>query len=155
MNCHRIDWGLDDASKLLRRLIDALDDDCVVVRDFYEKLKMKLETFKNDPDFTKFHGVCLLSMGLSKPHQVAFDKHIEVIQDTKTISSLLEPFDKTLRSKMQLVQKKHFNGDARQLPLGDLTKTEYRKCGLIATQKIKPPEEPKKAKPEGKVGFSN
>ena len=90
----------------------------------------------------------MLSMGLSKPHQIQFDSHMKTLRDTKTNSMLLEPFDKALRSKMMTAQKKHLTGDSKQLPLGDLSKNEYRKCGLIATLKIKP-EEPKiKAKAE-------
>ena len=45
-------------------------------------------------------------------------------------------------------QKKHLTGDSKQLPLGDLTKNEYRKCGLIATLKIRPEEPKVKAKTE-------
>ena len=65
------------------------------------------------------------------------------------LPSMSEPFDKAMRSKMTLAQKKYLSGDSRQLPLGDLSKSEYRKCGLIATQKIRP-EEPKKVKTESK-----
>ena len=61
--------------------------------------------------------------------------------------SMSEPFDKALRSKMMTAQKKHLSGDSKQLPLGDLSKTEYRKCGLIATAKIRP-EEPRAPKPK-------
>ena len=133
---------------MLQRLIDAFDDDCVVVKDYFEKLRLKLLAKKDDPDFTKMQGFFMLSMGLSKPHQVAFDKHMKTLRDTKTNSMLLEPFDKALRSKMMTAQKKHLTGDSKQLPLGDLTKNEYRKCGLIATLKIRPEEPKAKAKTE-------
>ena len=142
MHCHNKEWGLEDAARLLQRLIEAFDEDCVVVKDYFEKLRLKLLAKKEDPDFTKLQGFFMLSMGLSKPHQMAFDKHMKTLRDTKTNSMLLEPFDKALRSKMQTAQKKHLTGDSKQLPLGDLTKQEYRKCGLIATLKIRP-EEPK------------
>jgi len=142
MHCYNKEWGLEDAGRLLQRIIDALDEDCVVVKDYFEKLRHTLLAKKDDPDFTKLQGFFLLSMGLSKPHQLAFDVHMKTIKDTKNHSMLLEPFDKALRSKMQTAQKKHLNGDSKQLPLGDLSKNEYRKCGLIATQKIKI-EEPK------------
>jgi len=148
MHCHNKEWGLEDAARLLQRLIDAFDDDCVVVRDYFERLRLKLLTKKEDPDFTKLQGFFMLSMGLSKPHQIEFDKHMKTLRDTKTNSMLLEPFDKSLRSKMMTAQKKHLSGDSKQLPLGDLTKNEYRKCGLIATQKIRPEEPKVKAKTE-------
>ena len=148
MNCHNKEWGLEDAARLLQRLIDAFDEDCVVVKDYFEKLRLKLLAKKDDPDFTKLQGFYMLSMGLSKPHQMAFDKHMKTLRDTKTNSMLLEPFDKSLRSKMMTAQKKHLTGDSKQLPLGDLTKNEYRKCGLIATLKIKPEEPKVKAKTE-------
>ena len=148
MHCHNKEWGLDDAARLLQRLIDAFDDDCVVVKDYFEKLRLKLLSKKDDPDFTKLQGFFMLSMGLSKPHQVQFDTHMKTLRDTKTNSMLLEPFDKALRSKMMTAQKKHLSGDSKQLPLGDLTKNEYRKCGLIATLKIKPEEPKAKAKAE-------
>ena len=148
MHCHNKEWGLEDAARLLQRLIEAFDEDCVVVKDYFEKLRLKLLSKKDDPDFTKLQGFFMLSMGLSKPHQIAFDKHMKTLRDTKTNSMLLEPFDKALRSKMMTAQKKHLTGDSKQLPLGDLTKNEYRKCGLIATLKIRPEEPKVKAKAE-------
>ena len=151
MHCHNKEWGLEDAARLLQRLIDAFDDDCVVVKDYFEKLRLKLLSKKDDPDFTKLQGFFMLSMGLSKPHQIQFDTHMKTLRDTKTNSMLLEPFDKALRSKMMTAQKKHLSGDSKQLPLGDLTKNEYRKCGLIATLKIKPEEPKVKAKTEAKA----
>ena len=148
MHCHNKEWGLEDAARLLQRLIDAFDEDCVVVKDYFEKLRLKLLSKKDDPDFTKLQGFFMLSMGLSKPHQIQFDTQMKTLRDTKTNSMLLEPFDKALRSKMMTAQKKHLSGDSKQLPLGDLTKNEYRKCGLIATLKIKPEEPKAKAKTE-------
>ena len=147
MHCHNKDWGLEDAARLLQRLIDAFDEDCVVVKEYFEKLRLKLLSKKDDPDFTKLQGFYMLSMGLSKPHQTEFDKQMKTLRDTKTNSMLSEPFDKALRSKMMTAQKKHLSGDSKQLPLGDLSKTEYRKCGLIATAKIRP-EEPRAPKPK-------
>lgn len=142
MHCHNKDWGLEDAGRLLQRIVDALDEDCVVVKDYFEKLRLALLAKKEDPDFTKLQGFFLLSMGLSKPHQLQFDVHMRTLRDTRNHAALLEPFDKALRAKMMSAQKKHLTGDSKQLPLGDLSKNEYRKCGLIATQRIRP-EEPK------------
>ena len=141
------DWSLDEAARLLQRLIDSLDEDLTCVKDYIDKVKRRLESKKDDTDFTRLHAFFMLSMCLSKPHQMQFDRHMKTLKDTKMLPSMAEPFDKTMRSKMTLAQKKYLSGDARQLPLGDLSKAEYRKCGLIATQKIKP-EEPKKPKIE-------
>ena len=104
---------------------------------------------KDDTDFTRLHAFFMLSMCLSRPHQMQFDRHMKTLKDTKMLPSMSEPFDKSMKSKMTMAQKKYLSGDSRQLPLGDLSKAEYRKCGLIATQKIRP-EEPKKAKVEAK-----
>ena len=145
MHCHNKEWGLDDASRLLQRIVNALDEDCVVVKDYFEKLKSTLDSKKDDPDFNKLQGFYLLSMGLNKPHQLEFDHQMNTLRDTKTVPMLMEPFDRNLRSKMMTAQKKHLTGDSKQLPLGDLSKNEYRKCGLIATMKIRP-DEPRKPK---------
>ena len=150
MHCHNKDWGLEDAGRLLQRIVDALDEDCVVVKEYFEKLRLALLAKKDDPDFTKLQGFFLLSMGLSKPHQMAFDVHMRTLRDTRNHAALLEPFDKALRAKMMSAQKKHLTGDSKQLPLGDLSKNEYRKCGLIATLKLKP-EEPKVPKAKVKT----
>ena len=149
MTSHSKDWALDDANRLLLRLVEAMDEDLACVKDYIEKVRRRLETKKDDTDFTRMHAFFLLSMCLSKPHQVAFDDQMKQLRDTRPIACLQEPFDKTLKSKMVMAQKKHLSGDSRQLPLGDLSKNEYRKCGLIATQKIRP-EEPKKAKTDQK-----
>ena len=53
MHCHNKDWGLEDAGRLLQRIIDALDEDCVVVKEYFEKLRLALLAKKDDPDFTK------------------------------------------------------------------------------------------------------
>ena len=143
------DWSLDEAVRLLQRLIEALDDDLTCVKDYIDKVKRRLEAKKDDTDFTRLHAFFMLSMCLSRPHQLQFDRHMKTLKDTKMMPSMSEPFDKAIRSKMAMAQKKYLSGDARQLPLGDLSKSEYRKCGLIATQKIRP-EEPKKAKVEAK-----
>ena len=148
MHCHNKDWGLEDAGRLLQRIVDALDEDCVVVKEYFEKLRLTLLAKKDDPDFTKLQGFFLLSMGLSKPHQLAFDAHMRTIRDTRNHAALLEPFDKALRAKMMSAQKKHLTGDSKQLPLGDLSKNEYRKCGLIATHRIRPEEPKPVAKPK-------
>ena len=143
MTAHANNWCLVEAVQLLARLIDALNEDLACVKDYIEKVKRKLEDKANDTDFTKLQACFLLSMCLSKPHQLAFDIHMKTLKDTRPVPALLEPFDKALRAKMVSAQRKHLSGDSRQLPLGDLSKTEYRKCSLIATQKIRP-EEPKK-----------
>ena len=143
------DWSLEEAARLLQRLVEALDDDLTCVKDYIDKVKRRLESKKDDTDFTRLHAFFMLSMCLSKPHQMQFDRHMKTLKDTKMLPSMAEPFDKSMRSKMTLAQKKYLSGDARQLPLGDLSKAEYRKCGLIATQKIRP-EEPKKPKIEAK-----
>ena len=143
MTAHANNWCLIEAVQLLQRLLDALDEDLACVKEYIDKVKRKLESKANDTDFTKLQACFLLSMCLSKPHQMAFDIYMKMIRETRPASALLEPFDKALRAKMVSAQKKHLTGDARQLPLGDLSKTEYRKCSLIATQKIRP-EEPKK-----------
>ena len=148
MHCYNKDWGLEDASRLLIRLTEAFDEDCVVVKDYFEKLRITLDAKKDDPDFTKLQAFYLLSMGLSKPHQLAFDHQMATLRDTKTLPALSEPFEKALRTKMMTAQKKHLTGDAKQLPLGDLSKSEYRKCGLIATQKLKLEEPKKKVEPK-------
>ena len=149
MTSHSKDWALDDANRLLLRLVEALDEDLSCVKDYIEKVRRRLEAKKDDTDFTRMHAFFMLSMCLSKPHQVAFDEQMKQMRDTRPVACLQEPFDKALKSKMILAQKKHLTGDSRQLPLGDLSKNEYRKCGLIATQKIRP-EEPKKVKTDQK-----
>ena len=149
MTSHAKDWSLDEAARLLQRLIDAMDEDLTVVKEYVDKVKRRLETKKDDVDFTRLHAFFLLSMCLSKPHQMQFDGHMKTLRDTRPLPTLMEPFDKGMRVKMQAAQKKHLSGDSRQLPLGDLSKNDYRRCGLIATAKIKP-EEPKKSKPETK-----
>ena len=143
MTAHANNWCLVEAAQLLNRLIDALDEDLACVKDYIDKVKRKLESKADDTDFTKLQACFLLSMCLSKPHQLAFDIHMRTLKDTRPVSALLEPFDKAMRAKMVSAQRKHLSGDSRQLPLGDLSKTEYRKCSLIATQKIRP-DEPKK-----------
>ena len=143
MTSHANNWCLIEAVQLLQRLIDSFDEDLACVKDYIEKVKRKLESKSNDTDFTKLQACFLLSMCLSKPHQMSFDIHMKTLRETKPIPALLEPFDKALRAKMVSAQRKHLTGDSRQLPLGDLSKTDYRKCSLIATQKIRP-EEPKK-----------
>ena len=143
------DWSLDEASRLLQRLVEAMDEDLTCVKDYIDKVRRRLESKKDDVDFTRLHAFFMLSMCLSKPHQMQFDRLMKTLKDTKMLPSLAEPFDKTMRAKMTMAQKKYLSGDARQLPLGDLSKSEYRKCGLIATQKIRP-EEPKKPKTEVK-----
>ena len=143
------DWSLDEAARLLQRLVDAFDEDLTCVKDYVDKVRRRLEAKKDDVDFTRLHAFFMLSMCLSKPHQMQFDRLMKTLKDTKMLPSLSEPFDKTMKTKMTMAQKKYLSGDARQLPLGDLSKSEYRKCGLIATQKIRP-EEPKKPKTEVK-----
>ena len=143
------DWSLDEAVRLLQRLIDSLDEDLTCVKDYIDKVKRRLELKKDDTDFTRLHAFFMLSMCISRPHQVQFDRHMKTLKDTKMLPSMAEPFDKNMKSKMTMAQKKYLSGDSRQLPLGDLSKAEYRKCGLIATQKIRP-EEPKKPKVETK-----
>ena len=147
MTAHTKDWGLEDATRLLQRFIDALDEDLMVVKEYVEKIKRKLETKIGDPDFTRLQGFFMLSMCLSKPHQVAFDQLMITMRDTRPVAAMLEPFDKILKAKMTAAQKKFLTGDSRQLPLGELGKNELRKCGLIATQKIKPEEPKPKPKP--------
>ena len=149
MTSHAKDWSLDDANRLLLRLVEAMDEDLACVKDYIEKVRRRIEAKRDDADFTRLQAFFMLSMCLSKPHQVAFDDHMKLLRDTRPVACLMEPFDKALKTKMVLAQKKHLTGDSRQLPLGDLTKNEYRKCGLIATQKIRP-DEPKKVKTEQK-----
>ena len=149
MTCQAKEWSLEEAARLLTRFIESLDDDLACVKDYVEKVRQRLISKKDDTEFTRYHAFFLLSMCLSKPHQLAFDDHMKTLRDTRTASSLLEPFDKAMRAKMSAAQKKYLNGDSRQLPLGDLSKTEYRKCGLIATLKLRP-DEPKKPKAEKK-----
>ena len=144
MTSHVNNWCLIEAVQLLQRLIDSFDEDLACVKDYIDKVKRKLESKSNDTDFTKLQACFLLSMCLSKPHQMAFDIHMKTLRETKPVPTLLEPFDKALRAKMVMAQRKHLTGDSRQLPLGDLSKVEYRKCSLIATQKIRP-DEPKKS----------
>ena len=146
MTSHANNWCLIEAVQLLQRLIDSFDEDLACVKDYIEKVKRKLESKSNDTDFTKLQACFLLSMCLSKPHQMSFDIHMKTLRETKPVPSLLEPFDKALRAKMVSAQRKHLTGDSRQLPLGDLSKVDYRKCSLIATQKIRP-EEPKTTEP--------
>ena len=142
MNAHTKEWGLEDATRLLQRFIDSLDEDLMVVKDYVDKIKRKLETKIGDPEFNRLQGFFLLSMCLSKPHQITFDQKMTTMNDTRRVAAMLEPFDRILKAKMTAAQKKFLTGDSRQLPLGDLGKNELRKCGLIATQKLKP-EEPK------------
>ena len=150
MTAYAKEWGLEDATRLLQRFVESLDEDLMVVKDYVEKIKRKLESKLGDPEFSRLQGFFMLSMCLSKPHQVAFDQLMTTMRDTRPIAALLEPFDKILKAKMTAAQKKFLTGDSRQLPLGDLGKNELRKCGLIATQKIKPEEPKPKFKPQEK-----
>ena len=150
MTAYAKEWGLEDATRLLQRFIESLDEDLMVVKDYVDKVKRKLEAKIGDPEFTRLQGFFMLSMCLSKPHQVVFDQLMTTLRDTRPIAAMLEPFDKILKAKMTAAQKKFLTGDSRQLPLGDLGKNELRKCGLIATQKIKPEEPKPKFKPTEK-----
>ena len=48
-------WGLKDAGRLLQRIIEALDEDCVVVEDYFEKLRQTLLAKRDD--CTKVRGI--------------------------------------------------------------------------------------------------
>lgn len=134
------EWNMDDAIRLLQRFIEALDEDLSVVKDYTEKVKRKLESKKEDPDFTRLQGFFLLSMCLSRPHQIAFDSTMRTLKDTRPASALLEPFHKKMKQAMVDAQRKYGTGDSKSLPLGDLSKAEFRKMGLIATNRMKPVE---------------
>ena len=150
MTAYAKEWGLEDATRLLQRFIESLDEDLMVVKDYVDKIKRKLEAKIGDPEFSRLQGFFILSMCLSKPHQVVFDQLMTTMRDTRPIAAMMEPFDRILKAKMTAIQKKFLTGDSRQLPLGDLGKNELRKCGLIATQKIRPEEPKPKFKPTEK-----
>ena len=89
MNAYDKDWGLEDAVRLLKRFIDALGEDLPVVADYVNKIKLQLEEKKDDVDFNRLQAFFLLSMCLSKPHQVLFDRKMKTIKDTKNSNSTL------------------------------------------------------------------
>lgn len=152
MTAQTKDWSMDDAVRLLQRFIDSLDEDLSVVKDYSEKIKIKLESKKDDPDFTRMQGFFLLSMCLSRPHQLVFDNLMRTMKDTRPASSLMEPFHKKMKQAMVEAQRKYATGDNKSLPLGDLSKAEFRKMGLIATNKMKPVEKKVPAPKDNKKG---
>lgn len=152
MTAQTKDWSMDDAVRLLQRFIDSLDEDLSVVRDYTEKIKIKLESKKDDPDFTRMQGFFLLSMCLSRPHQLAFDNQMRMLKDTRPASSLMEPFHKKMKQAMVEAQRKYATGDSKSLPLGDLSKAEFRKMGLIAAGKMKPIEKKQNVPKDSKKG---
>ena len=43
MTAYAKEWGLEDATRLLQRFIESLDEDLMVVKDYVDKVKRKLE----------------------------------------------------------------------------------------------------------------
>ena len=156
MNSYNKDWSLGDASRLLKRLLDALDDDLNVVYDYISKIKTTLDEKKDDVDFTRLQAFYLLSMCLSKPHQLIFDHQMKTLKDTKRCPYFDEPFDAKTRKNLIDTQKKFLTGTDKLLTYGELSNKQKGLVKLYASkgfQSDKPKQDPRKPtkKPSTKV----
>ena len=164
MTAYNKDWSLVDASRLLKRFLDALDEDLAVVHDYISKIKQLLDEKNEDPDFTRQQAFYLLSMCLSKPHQQVFDHHMKTLKDTRRCSYMDEPFSAKIRRTLVETQKKFLTGTDRLVAYGDLSQKQKGLVKLYASKGYKPEpkkpndkpkarEKPKEAqKPESKPG---
>ena len=143
MTAYNKDWSLIDASRLLKRFLDALDEDLAVVHDYVSKIKQLVDEKKDDPDFTRQQAFYLLSMCLSKPHQQVFDHHMKTLKETKRCSYMDEPFSAKVRRSLVETQKKFLTGTDRLIAYGDLSQKQKGLVKLYASKGYKP--EPKKS----------
>ena len=150
MNAYNKDWSLADASRLLKRFLDALDEDLPVVHDYISKIKAMLDEKKDDPEFTRLHAFYLLSMCLSKPHQVVFDHQMRTLKETKRCSFFEEPFGAKIRKQLIDTQKKYLTGVDKLIAYGDLSNKQKGLVKLYAIKGNPEPKKPQETKPKGK-----
>ena len=150
MNAYNKDWSLADASRLLKRFLDALDEDLPVVHDYISKIKFMLDEKADDPEFTRLHAFYLLSMCLSKPHQLVFDHQMRTLKETKRCAFLEEPFGAKIRRQLVETQKKFLTGTDKLVAYGDLSNKQKGLVKLYATKGIKPEQKKPETKPKPK-----
>lgn len=156
MNSYNKDWSLLDASRLLKRFLDALDDDLAVVFDYISKIKAMLDDKKDDADFTRLQAFYLLSMCLSKPHQLVFDHQMRTLKEANKCSYMDEPFSAKTKKTLIEAQKKYLTGMDKLIPYGDLSNKQKGIVKLYATKAIKPEaKKPTDAKPKSKANQNN
>ena len=136
MTAYNKDWSLLDASRLLKRFLDALDDDLAVVHDYVSKIKMMLDEKKEDVDFTRQQAFYLLSMCLSKPHQLIFDHQMRTLKETKKCTYLEEPFSAKMKKTLLEAQKKYLTGVDKIISYGDLSQKQKGLVKIYATKNI-------------------
>jgi len=133
--CILADFFLEDAIRLLKRLHDAFPDTLLVIRNYTEKVRLTMSLQKDNPKYTRHHGLKDASKVLGLQHQHDFDAELSLNDEAY---QLKEPFSRDLRRKMIDCQK-YLTGNDRHVKLGNLKPSKLELCGWYATGAVPKP----------------
>ena len=123
------DFFLQNATLLVKRLLEALPDDQLGLKAFVNEIHRNLVSKIGDPHYTRKLGMMDVSMCLSKIHQEQF---FNLLDRNADMFQLKEPFDREIRAKM-LENRKLLTGMDKHKQLGALPKQKYEDVCLYTT----------------------